>query len=150
MDEYNEHLRRLAMHDDVFVSLLLGDENTSIASALETKTAALVRVAASIAVDAAFRGALDDSCRTCHRRHRLERGDDLVVARPASAHLLDEVGVGVGVGRPFSLGRATDRPRTDVALDRRGVTDEPAVRSRASRLALARGACAGRSPVDPG
>jgi alkylhydroperoxidase/carboxymuconolactone decarboxylase family protein YurZ len=54
MDEYKEHLRRLALHDDAFVSLLLGeDENSSIASALDARTAALVRVAATIAVDAA-------------------------------------------------------------------------------------------------
>ena len=54
MNEYQEHLRRLAVHDDAFVSLLLGeDENSSIASALDARTAALVRVAATIAVDAA-------------------------------------------------------------------------------------------------
>jgi 4-carboxymuconolactone decarboxylase len=53
MDEYKEHLRRLAVHDDAFVSLLLGEENTAIASALDTRTAALVRVAATIVIDAA-------------------------------------------------------------------------------------------------
>ncbi len=54
MAEYKEHLRRLAVHDDAFVSLLLGeDENSSIASALNARTAALVRIAATIAVDAA-------------------------------------------------------------------------------------------------
>ncbi len=53
MDDYKEHLRRLAVHDDALVSLLLGDENSSVASALDTKTSALVRVAATIAVDAA-------------------------------------------------------------------------------------------------
>jgi len=31
MDEYKEHLRRLAVHDDAFVSLLLGEENPAIA-----------------------------------------------------------------------------------------------------------------------
>jgi 4-carboxymuconolactone decarboxylase len=54
MDEYKEHLRRLAVHDDAFVSLLLGEENTAIASALDTRTAALVRVAATIVIDAAL------------------------------------------------------------------------------------------------
>jgi 4-carboxymuconolactone decarboxylase len=53
MDEYKEHLRRLAVHDDAFVGLLLGEENTAIASALDTRTASLVRVAATIAIDAA-------------------------------------------------------------------------------------------------
>ncbi len=54
MDAYKEHLRRLAVHDDAFVSLLLGEEeNSSITSVLDAKTAALVRIAATIAVDAA-------------------------------------------------------------------------------------------------
>jgi alkylhydroperoxidase/carboxymuconolactone decarboxylase family protein YurZ len=53
MDEYKEHLRRLAVHDDACVSLLLGEENTAVASALDTRTVALVRVAATIAIDAA-------------------------------------------------------------------------------------------------
>jgi len=52
MDEYKEHLRRLAVHDDALVSLL-GEENTAIASALDTRTAAPVRVAAMIVIDAA-------------------------------------------------------------------------------------------------
>ena len=53
MDDYKEHLRRLAVHDDAFVGVLLGEENTQVASALDTRTAALVRVAATIAIDAA-------------------------------------------------------------------------------------------------
>lgn len=51
--DYQEHLRRLAIHDEAFVSLLLGEENTQVASALDARTTALVRVAATIAVDAA-------------------------------------------------------------------------------------------------
>jgi len=53
MDEYKQHLRRLAVHDEAFVGLLLGEENTQIASALDEKTAELIRLAATIAVDAA-------------------------------------------------------------------------------------------------
>jgi 4-carboxymuconolactone decarboxylase len=53
MDEYKEHLRRLAVHDDALVEEILSDENTGTASALDERTAALVRVAATIAVDAA-------------------------------------------------------------------------------------------------
>lgn len=54
MDEYKEHLCRIALHDDAFLSLLLGEEeNSAIASALNGRTAALVRLAATIAVDAA-------------------------------------------------------------------------------------------------
>ena len=51
--EYQEHLRRLAIHDEAFVSLLLGEENSQVASALDARTTALVRVAATIALDAA-------------------------------------------------------------------------------------------------
>ena len=53
MYDYKEHLRRLAIHDEAFVTLLLGEENTQVASALDTKTKGLVRVAATISVDAA-------------------------------------------------------------------------------------------------
>ena len=51
--DYQEHLRRLAIHDVAFVSLLLGAENAQVALALDARTTALVRVAATIAVDAA-------------------------------------------------------------------------------------------------
>ena len=53
MDDYKEHLRRLAVHDAALVEEILSDENTGTASALDERTAALVRVAATIAVDAA-------------------------------------------------------------------------------------------------
>ena len=53
MDQYKEHLRRLAVHDEALVGLLLGDENGQVTSALDERTAALVRLAATIAVDAA-------------------------------------------------------------------------------------------------
>ena len=50
MDDYKERLRGLALHDD----RLLKDECTTSSSAvLGSKTAALVRVAATVAVDAA-------------------------------------------------------------------------------------------------
>lgn len=50
--EYKEHLRRLAVHDNTFVGSLTADE-TPRASALDARTTALVRVAATIALDAA-------------------------------------------------------------------------------------------------
>ena len=53
MDDYKQHLRRLAVHDEAFVGVLLGDENTPGACALDARTAALARFAATIAVDAA-------------------------------------------------------------------------------------------------
>ena len=53
MDEYKEHLRRLALHDDALVDGILSEENALTASALDARTGALVRIAATIAVDAA-------------------------------------------------------------------------------------------------
>jgi 4-carboxymuconolactone decarboxylase len=53
MDEYKEHLRRLAVHDVAHLDGILSESNTSTASALDEKTAALVCLAATIAVDAA-------------------------------------------------------------------------------------------------
>ena len=52
MDEYKQHLRRLAVHDDALLNALAAD-GASTTWAIDEKTAALVRVAATIAVDAA-------------------------------------------------------------------------------------------------
>ncbi len=53
MDDFKQRLRQLALHDDAFFGLLLADEGTPSSSVLGSKTMALVRVAATIAVDAA-------------------------------------------------------------------------------------------------
>ena len=53
MDDYKEHLRRLAMHDDALVEEILSEETLRPVSGLDGRTAALVRVAATIVVDAA-------------------------------------------------------------------------------------------------
>lgn len=53
MDEYKEHLRRLAVHDDALVEVILSEQSELPQSALGERIAALVRVAATIAVDAA-------------------------------------------------------------------------------------------------
>ena len=52
MDEYKQHLRRLAVHDEALLQeIAVG--GSSCASVIDERTAALVRVAATIAVDAA-------------------------------------------------------------------------------------------------
>ncbi len=51
MDVYKEHLRRLAVHDNAFVDSLTAATKLT-ESALDERTAALVRVAATIALDA--------------------------------------------------------------------------------------------------
>ena len=53
MDEYKEHLRRLAVHDDALVERSCPTENALARVGIDERTAALVRVAATIAVDAA-------------------------------------------------------------------------------------------------
>jgi len=53
MDDYKEHLRRLTVHDEALVEEILSEETMRPALALDDRTAALVRVAATIAVDAA-------------------------------------------------------------------------------------------------
>ena len=53
MDEYKEHLRRLAVHDDALVESILTEDTTLVPSVLDDKTVMLVRVAAMIALDAA-------------------------------------------------------------------------------------------------
>ena len=53
MDEYKQHLRRLAVHDHALLDALAVEGGTGTMSIISAKTAALVRVAATIAVDAA-------------------------------------------------------------------------------------------------
>jgi alkylhydroperoxidase/carboxymuconolactone decarboxylase family protein YurZ len=52
MDDYKEHLRRLTVHDDALVDRILSEKPVP-AFPLDERTAALVRVAATIAADAA-------------------------------------------------------------------------------------------------
>ena len=52
MDAYKEHLRRLAVHDNALVGSLAA-EHRPTRSALDERTVALVRVAATIALDPA-------------------------------------------------------------------------------------------------
>ena len=53
MDEYKQHLRRLAMHDYALLDALAVESGARTRSVIDEKTTALVRVAATIAVDAA-------------------------------------------------------------------------------------------------
>jgi 4-carboxymuconolactone decarboxylase len=53
MDEYKHHLRRLAIHDEALLEAIATDRSSFATSVIDEKTAALVRVAATIAVDAA-------------------------------------------------------------------------------------------------
>lgn len=53
MGDYRQHLRRLAVHDDALVKAIAADGSAFPASAIDERTAALVRVAATVAVDAA-------------------------------------------------------------------------------------------------
>ena len=54
MDEYKEHLRRIAVHDDAFLEAIAAEGSSNAAAVLDERTAALVRVAATVAVDAAI------------------------------------------------------------------------------------------------
>ncbi len=53
MDDYKEHLRRLAVHDDALVDQIAVDGSSFAASVLDERTAALARLAAIVAVNAA-------------------------------------------------------------------------------------------------
>jgi len=53
MDDYKQHLRRLAVHDDALLDQLAVDGRALAPTVLDDRTAALIRVGATIAVDAA-------------------------------------------------------------------------------------------------
>ena len=53
MENHREHLRRLAVHDEALLDASAAEEATFPESVVDERTAALLRVAATIAVDAA-------------------------------------------------------------------------------------------------
>ena len=53
MDEYKQHLRRLAVHDRALLEAIATDGSAFATGVIDERTVALVRVAASIALDAA-------------------------------------------------------------------------------------------------
>jgi 4-carboxymuconolactone decarboxylase len=53
MDDYKEHLRRIAVHDTALLEVIAVDGSSFATAVIDERTAALVRVAATIAVDAA-------------------------------------------------------------------------------------------------
>jgi alkylhydroperoxidase/carboxymuconolactone decarboxylase family protein YurZ len=60
MTDFQEALRRLALHDEAYLDRLLADESVNLAaSQLDAKTHALVSVAALVAVGAASASYLD-------------------------------------------------------------------------------------------
>ena len=53
MEQYKQHLTRLAVHDEALLDAILAEGNPFGKSVIDERTAALVRVAATVAVDAA-------------------------------------------------------------------------------------------------
>ena len=53
MDDYKEHLRRLAVHDDALLEMSAAEASSFVTSVIDQRTEALLRIAATIAVDAA-------------------------------------------------------------------------------------------------
>ena len=53
MDDYQRHLRRLAVHDDALLDELAVEGRALAPPVLDDKIAALLRIAATVAVDAA-------------------------------------------------------------------------------------------------
>jgi alkylhydroperoxidase/carboxymuconolactone decarboxylase family protein YurZ len=53
MDDYREHLRRLAVHDGALLDLITADGSAFPESVLDARSAAIVRVAATVVVGAA-------------------------------------------------------------------------------------------------
>lgn len=53
MEDHRHHLRRLAVHDDALLEASAAEDAPFAASVIDERTAALVRLAAMIAIDAA-------------------------------------------------------------------------------------------------
>jgi 4-carboxymuconolactone decarboxylase len=53
MDDYKEHLRRLALHDDALLETIAVDGSSFAPTIIDQRTEALLRVAATVGADAA-------------------------------------------------------------------------------------------------
>src|SRR3954469_4662555 len=53
MEDFKRHLRRLAVHDDALIEVIVVEGSSFEPSVIDERTAALVRLAATVAVDAA-------------------------------------------------------------------------------------------------
>lgn len=53
MDQYKSHLRRLAVHDEALLEAIATDGGSFAAGVIDERTVALLRIAATIAVDGA-------------------------------------------------------------------------------------------------
>ena len=53
MDDYKEHLRRIVLHDDALLDRVAVQGSSFASEVIDEKTEALVRIAATVAVDAA-------------------------------------------------------------------------------------------------
>jgi alkylhydroperoxidase/carboxymuconolactone decarboxylase family protein YurZ len=53
MDQYKPHLRRLAVHDEALLEAIAADGSSFAAGVIDERTSALLRIAATIAVDGA-------------------------------------------------------------------------------------------------
>jgi 4-carboxymuconolactone decarboxylase len=53
MHDYKEHLRRLAVHDDALLDRIVVESSSFVTSVIDQRTQALLRIAATIALDAA-------------------------------------------------------------------------------------------------
>ena len=52
MEDYKQHLRRLAVHDNALLEKIVAEGSSLASPAIDERTAALVRFAATVAVDA--------------------------------------------------------------------------------------------------
>ena len=112
VDEYKQHLRRLALHDDALLKAIAAEGSSFPASVIDAKSAALARVAATIAVDAAlasFQSAV-------HRAHRRRTNDEIVAD-------LESVTPVTGAARVVQCTRSCTRAR--LRRRRRARTSRP-------------------------
>lgn len=118
MSDFEETLRRLAVHDDTLIDRLLADDSLNQeASHLDPKTHALVGVAALVAVGAAPASYVDA---VAAARRSCASPDEIVGCLVA---VLPAVGVARAVSAATGIGLALDYD-VDAALERRGAGDD--------------------------
>jgi 4-carboxymuconolactone decarboxylase len=102
MDDYKEHLRRLVVHDEALLDVAAVEGSSFAPSVMDRKTEALLRVAATVAVDGApptFQHAVDCALASGATREEIVASLEAVIPVTGAARVVrcaPKVGLALG------------------------------------------------------
>ena len=139
-DDYKRHLRQLAVHDEALLEDVAVEGGAYAMSAIDERTAALVRVAATIAVDASpasFQHAMVLALGAGATSDEIVASLEAVTPVTGAARVVQcapKVALALGYDVDAALERTTRKPRPAGRTGRPGAARGPATSKRARRL----------------